>query len=153
MKYIIFLLFFLTSSFYVKAQDTLYVKFTKNEKNAIIKGFRHKMDTSNIYPFDGGRIYVIQKKVGKFNKDLSFSFISYTPEWMDQQFKYHLVDRSILFEKDFKDSTWFDRTDYYEILKIFNGSEKVIYLVDEGQIKDNAKIYMVRVYFSHTVEE
>lgn len=81
-----------------------------------------------------------------------FSFASYVPEGLSHQFEYKLVPLSILDEKDFKDRSWFDTHMYDEIVETFSGKDKVIFLIDEGQIKDG-KAYMVRVYFSYSAEE
>ncbi len=137
--------------FLLKAQiDTLFVKFEQIDQNRVTQTiFRHKNDSSTVYPFDGGRIYVIQKRVGKFNNDLTFSFLSYTPEWMDLQFYYQKVEKSILKKKDFKTREWFDKTSYNEIIEIFgsNPGDKIIMLLDETHLNDK-QVYLVRVYFS-----
>lgn len=150
MRYIIInLVLILVSMSCYGQSDTLYIAFS--DPDQVVSGFKHKNDTSENYPFDGGRIYRFHKKVGNFTKELRFFFRSYTPEWMDQQFEYEIVDESILHEKDFKDRDWFDKTDYIDILKIFNEAN-VIYLIDENYIK-NGKAYMVRVYFNYSAEE
>lgn len=85
------------------------------------------------------------------DRDLAFNFWSYTPEWMDYQFEYCFVDTAILQAKDFKNREWFDKTEYIDIVQIFNNAD-AIYLIDETYIQ-NGKAYMIRVYFNHTVEE
>ena len=136
------------------SQDTLYVKFTENRTCSIIKGFKHKMDTLDSYPFDGGRMYVVSKKSAYGIDDkLRFTFFSYTPKWMDNQFEYDVVDSCMFRKKEFKDAAWFDSKTGSEIVEMFAHKDVVIYLVDETEITDKKKIYMVRVYFSYTSPE
>jgi len=136
------------------AQDTAYIYFQNQHPNYAVKLDKHIDDPykRNDYPYDGGRHYHIPiQKPGFVDRDLSFNFRSYTPDWMDYQFEYCLVDTAIMHAKDFKDREWFDKTKYIDILKTFSNAE-VIYLIDENYIK-NGKAYMVRVYFNHSAVE
>jgi len=139
---------------YSYAQDTTYVFYENIEPNHIFKTSKHKDDPNpiKVYPFDGGALYYFPKKAGAFTNDLIFSYISYTPDWMDHQFYYKKVDTSILERKDFKDREWFDNTDYDEIINHFSGDDKVIMLLDKTQVK-NDSAYLVRVYFSYPAIE
>lgn len=153
MKYYVFIL--ILFSIDIKAQsDTSYIYFKEaSSNNSIHRSFRHEKDTGSFYPFDGGRIYVYHKKSGEDTKDLRFSFLSYTLDWMDQQFEYIKVDTdSILKEENFICNEWFEKTIYAEILKQFNQKGKVIYLLDEKYI-ENGQGYLVRVYFNYSAEE
>ena len=147
------LLFLITAFMNAHCSDTVYVLFEHKKPNYAVQLHKHKNDpnANNSYPFGGGRHYHVPKKSGNFIKDISFNFWSYTPNWMDQQFEYEIVDESILHEKDFKDRDWFYKTDYIDFLKIFDEAN-VVYLIDENYIK-NGKAYMVRVYFNYTAEE
>ena len=140
--------------FTASAQDTTYVFFQERHPNYSVKLEKHKDDPEkrSDYPFDGGRHYHIPiQKSGLIDKDISFNFWSYTPDWMDHQFEYCLVDAPILHDRNFKNREWFDKTEYDDILKFFNNAE-VIYLIDENYIKKR-KVYMIRVYFNHSAEE
>ncbi|MCB0496022.1 MAG: hypothetical protein KDC79_07785 [Cyclobacteriaceae bacterium] len=151
---VIFTLFFVLIFNYCNAEsDTLYILYQEIYPNYIVKIGKHKddPDSRDYYPFDGGSHYKIPSSTGSI-LDISFNFNSYTPEWMDNQFSYKIVNESILKEKNFKDRSWFDAHTYDEIVETFSGKDKVIYLIDEGQIKDG-KVYMVRVYFSYSAEE
>lgn len=156
MKLLIVLIIFIYGNFRAKAQnDTLYVYIEKNLCTGLTAMGKRKADPEprTYYPFDGGRGYSMEKKAGKFKEYFRFFYASYTPISMDYQFSYELVDISILDKKDFKNSKWFNRTNYEGIINVFYGTDKVIYLIDERQILDSTKIYMVRVYFSFDAEE
>ena len=157
MKLLITIVFVL-SCFYLQAQqDTLYVFYENIEPNYVLYSRKHKNDPNpiNHFPFNGGGLYIMPKQVGNFKKNITFSFNSYTPEWMDLQFYYQKVDKSILNKKDFKTKEWFDKATYTDIIKYFGrtqNGERVIMLLDENHI-DDEQIYLVRVYFDFDAEE
>jgi len=141
--------------------DTLYVKFEPNDWMGILKGYKNKNDSSysEVFPFDGGRIYSFKKLRIKSVDHFSFSFFSYTPEWMDKQFYFEEIDKTILIEvlegKDFKDADWFENTSFIEIIKYFGRKtygDQIIMLYDETQPSGD-KVYLVRVYFRFDAEE
>lgn len=152
----ILLVLYILSNVTLAQSDTLYVLFENTPPNYIIKGSKHKDDPerSTQYPFDGGAIYVIQKgeKDTPWTKELFFSYKSYTPDWMESQFEYLIVNKKYLKKKDFKTSSWFQNNSYERIISIFN-NDKVIYLLDKNEFQSDSKIYLVRVYFSFTDEE
>ena len=137
--------------------DTLFIRFENRESNKLIEGFRNKNDTSDVYPFGGGRIYLF----GKMRKgreriaDFTFSFFTTTLEGNDRPFSYQKVNESALGKKIFKDRAWFDKTSYVDIIKYFGRKEygdQIIMLYDETQPPSD-KVYLVRVYFSFEAEE
>ena len=157
MSRLIVFVFFLGCTYAKAQQDTVYVLYENIKPNYITKLKKHRNDPDprNYYPFDGGRHYNIIKKVGRFDNGLYFIFNSYTPKWMDIQFYYQEVDKSVLDKKDFKDREWFDKTSYEDIIKYFSRNEKgekVIMLLDETHLNDE-KVYLVRVYFDYDAEE
>jgi len=136
------------------AQDTLYIKVDGNTPFSIGKGLKHKMDTLDNYPFDGGRMYNVSKKsTYGINDELWFSFFSYTPKGLSNPFQYYVVDSCIFRKKNFKDAAWFDSHTSSEIVETFSSRDVVIYLIDETEITDKKKIYMVRVYFNYSSPE
>jgi len=157
MKYCLGLFGFILALSSLAQSDTLYVRFEKSESNRVFGGFKHKNDTSDIYPFDGGRIYLF----GKMRKgreriaDFTFSFFTTTLEGNDRPFSYQKVNESALGKKIFKDRAWFDKTSYVDIIKYFGRKEygdQIIMLYDETQPPSD-KVYLVRVYFSFEAEE
>lgn len=156
MKSTIFICILFCVPFFVSAQnDTLYVYIDEGKGWEIGTPMgKHKKDPElqNGYPFDGGRAYSFKKKLPSV-EDVRFYYHSYTPVWVDIQFIYKIVDISILEKKDFKNAEWFDKTNYHNIMETFYGRDKVIYLIDEKQILDSTKIFMVRVFLSYSANE
>jgi len=149
------ILFFIPFLSYAQ-KDTLYVYVDNGRGWEIgIPMGKHKKDSErrDYYPFDGGRNYSFVKKAGKYKDHSWFYYQSYTPSWMSRQFSYQVVDSCIFSRKDFKNTAWFNLTGYDDIFKTFYGEDKVIFLIDERQIKDSSKIYMVQVYFIFDEEE
>ncbi|NJN27973.1 MAG: hypothetical protein HC819_19370 [Cyclobacteriaceae bacterium] len=151
-KFFVFL-FFINTSF-KSDPEIVYIIVEKDHGFSVEQfGRLNDYDSALSYPEDFGRRYLLLLNEGLYTKEISFTYMNNSPEWMDQQFEYKIVDQEFLRQKDFKDREWFDKTDYYEILETFIGKDKVIYLVDEEQIKDPNNIYMVRVYFNYPAEE
>lgn len=143
-----------TSSLIAQNTDTVYILYKPNHamSNFIGAGAKHVKDPDKRthYPFDGGGIYRFEKH---YKRNFLFSYKSYTPEWMDYQFHYEIVDVDSIFNKhNFKDIEWFKNTDYSEVLKTFQGENKVIYLLDERFFK-NGKAYLIKVGFYSSRDE
>ena len=161
MKYCLGLFGFILAWSSLAQSDTLYIRFKNVESNRVFAGFRHKNDTSDIYPFDGGRIYIfgkMRKGHGRIS-NFTFSFRSTSFKKSSQQFYYQELDQSqleeMLKQKDFKDREWFNKTSYIDIIKYFGrkkSGDRIIMLLDETQMSGD-KIYLVRVYFSFDAEE
>lgn len=140
-----------------KGQDTLYVLFEPHKENTSFFGpvGKHKDDPlkKKHYPFEGGGMYLFEKVNSPYSRTLTFSYKSYTPEWMDYQFDYKSVDiDSIRRKEEFKDIKWFNNTSYDDIIKTFKGNNNVIYLLDEQHIIEGRGV-LVKVYFGYEVDE
>jgi hypothetical protein len=158
MKNTFLLLIIVISVLSLKAQDTVYVLYEPDKELTKCYGpvGKHKDDPDKRtqYPFDGGgRMYVFEKVYKSYSRALTFSYTTYTPEWMDYQFDYKNVDIDSIFRKvNFKDMQWFNDTSYKDILTTFRAQKLLIYLLDERYI-ENGKGVLVKVHFNFHADE
>jgi len=127
--------------------DTLYVLFEKNEMTEISERST-KLPDGYDYPQDWGRRYTFHKSPNDY---VWFHYFNHPPEWADQKFEYKVIDSLYIESHNFKNSEWFMRTSYHNIIDTFV-NEKIIYLVDIGREK-NGDLFLIRVYFKFPVEE
>ncbi|MEM8940027.1 MAG: hypothetical protein AAGC64_11830 [Bacteroidota bacterium] len=151
------LLFYMLLGYFGGSQkDTsfVYVDDIRYFRISVAKKAPNDPDQRQYFPYNGGKYYSFSIKNGRFDEDCYFSWKNWhmIDETPFPNFEAHQVHIDTLREIDFKDAHWFQTHSYGSVLREFSGNEKVIYLIDGTEIKDDST-YMVRVTFRHPAEE
>lgn len=157
MKIVFTTLFLTLLSFCIKAQnDTAYVFIDDSTFFSIknVKKFPNDPDPREAFPFNGGKSYWFDKQSGKWKETCRFGFSNWHPtdEIPYPGFEYQKVHKSILSEKNFKSSQWFQAKTYHEVLNEFAAQDKRIYLIDYSEFIGDST-FMVTVNFSFPAVE
>lgn len=131
--------------------DTLIVCYKDSEftSSMLYPKLENDPNAKLTFPYNGGASYRYTKKVGQFERDIRFHFLSWSLEGPWPYFDYKLIHKELVPESKLIKNAWFQNNSYSEIVKTFVKNDPVVYLIDERYNKGDS-VYLVRVIFSIT---